>query len=200
VSKEDNKAKIKEAASKVFARYGYDKTTLEDIGKAVNLNKTSLYYYYKNKETLFTEIILGESELYMAQLQQKASKKKSTEDKIVHYLLERIRYYHQVVNLHQLSIEALQLVEPMFHALYQDVLLRELKFLSEILEKGVKEGTYQKGTDVGRVAAHLLALEDSLKQRTIQSSGVRFAAEVDYSKVEEELKFIIPIILKGIQS
>jgi AcrR family transcriptional regulator len=200
VSKEDNKAKIKEAASKVFARYGYDKTTLEDIGKAVNLNKTSLYYYYKNKEALFTEIILGESELYMAQLQQKASKKKSTEDKIIHYLLERIRYYHQVVNLHQLSIEALQLVEPMFHALYQDVLLRELKFLSEILEKGVKEGTYQKGTDVGRVAAHLLALEDSLKQRTIQSSGVRFAAEVDYSKVEEELKFIIPIILKGIQS
>ena len=200
MSKEDNKAKIKEAASKVFARYGYDKTTLEDIGKAVNLNKTSLYYYYKNKEALFTEIILGESELYMAQLQQKASKKKSTEDKIIHYLLERIRYYHQVVNLHQLSIEALQLVEPMFHALYQDVLLRELKFLSEILEKGVKEGTYQKGTDVGRVAAHLLALEDSLKQRTIQSSGVRFAAEVDYSKVEEELKFIIPIILKGIQS
>ena len=52
------KQEILKAASECFARFGYEKTTLDDIGKMVGLNKASLYYYYKNKEDIFAEVVL----------------------------------------------------------------------------------------------------------------------------------------------
>ncbi|MFX0062900.1 MAG: TetR/AcrR family transcriptional regulator [Candidatus Hermodarchaeota archaeon] len=35
-----------DAASDCFAKYGYRKTTLEDISKIVGVRKASLYYYW----------------------------------------------------------------------------------------------------------------------------------------------------------
>jgi AcrR family transcriptional regulator len=58
----EKKKEILKAASDCFARYGYEKTTLDDIGKMVGLNKASLYYYYKNKEAIFSEVVFEETE------------------------------------------------------------------------------------------------------------------------------------------
>ena len=37
----------------VFFRYGYKKTSLDDVANAVNVSRQTLYQRYKNKETLF---------------------------------------------------------------------------------------------------------------------------------------------------
>ena len=43
---------ILQEAQKLFALYGYRKTTLEDIAIKLHKGKSSLYYYFKNKERL----------------------------------------------------------------------------------------------------------------------------------------------------
>jgi AcrR family transcriptional regulator len=55
---------IKEAGRKMFATYGYHKTTLDDIAGLMKLKKNSLYYYFPNKESLFHELIQDEIALY----------------------------------------------------------------------------------------------------------------------------------------
>ena len=42
----DKREQILKAAAECLSQYGYEKTTLSDIGKLVGLNKASLYYYY----------------------------------------------------------------------------------------------------------------------------------------------------------
>jgi TetR/AcrR family transcriptional regulator, biofilm operon repressor len=196
--KEQVKEKIRQAAAHVFAKYGLDKTTLEDIGRTVNLNKASLYYYYKNKEDIFIEVVLQESAQYIAALQEKSAKKKTAEEKITHYLVERILYYGQVLNLHQVSIETLRKVEPLFHRLYAEVLEKEIAFIEQQLKEGMKNGELVK-TDAARVSRALMSLSDALKHKAVQESGVQYAADADYSAITTDLKYVAALIFNGLK-
>ena len=60
--KQDKKESILKAANICFSKYGYEKTTMDDIGKLAGLNKASLYYYYKNKESIYCEVVFLEAE------------------------------------------------------------------------------------------------------------------------------------------
>ena len=50
-SKKDlNRETILKIAQEIFSKYGYKKTTLDDIANAVRKGKSSLYYYFKSSE------------------------------------------------------------------------------------------------------------------------------------------------------
>lgn len=192
------KIKILQAASECFARYGYDKTTLDDIGKMVGLNKASLYYYYRNKEMIFTEVILYESEKFVSALQEKVGKYKDCETKILKYLTERLYYYQQVLNLNNLSLDTIRLIEPMFDRLYKTVLNKEIEFLAEILDECAKEVQLGPGSR-RRVAETILVIADAIKFREVHGSDARFASEVDYEKIENDIKFAVKLIINGLK-
>jgi len=48
--KDQNRENILKIAREIFSKYGYKKTTLDDIANAVRKGKSSLYYYFKSKE------------------------------------------------------------------------------------------------------------------------------------------------------
>lgn len=51
------KTKILKVATKLFAQNGYKGTSMSDIALTVNIEKSSLYYFYKNKNDIFFEVI-----------------------------------------------------------------------------------------------------------------------------------------------
>lgn len=53
VDKEQRQAELLEAAIEVFARRGYQATTMDDIAERAGVSKGMLYIYFKNKEALF---------------------------------------------------------------------------------------------------------------------------------------------------
>ncbi len=195
---DDKKELIIKSARECFARYGYDKTTLEDIGKIAKLNKASLYYYYKNKEDIFIQVILQESTQYMSDLQKKTESYEGYEDKIINYLTDRLKYYKQVLNLHQLSIESLHKLEPVFEHLYQTVLEKEVAFIADLLQKGIGEKVFipHSVQDVGEA---LMLIADALKHDAASKSKALFTMEIDYSVVEVKIKFIIGLVLEGLK-
>lgn len=48
------------AAQKLFQQYGIQKTTMEDIARAMGKGKSTLYYYYKSKEEIFDAVVRHE--------------------------------------------------------------------------------------------------------------------------------------------
>ncbi len=48
----DTKSQILSAALDLFARYGYEKTTMRTIAKKVGIQSASIYYFFDSKETL----------------------------------------------------------------------------------------------------------------------------------------------------
>jgi len=51
------KASILDAGTKVFARVGYERATLEAIGNKANLTRGAIYWHFKNKQELFERIL-----------------------------------------------------------------------------------------------------------------------------------------------
>ncbi len=49
-----------EAAVELFERYGYEKTTLEDIAGRIGKTKTSVYYYFNGKQDILREVLSRE--------------------------------------------------------------------------------------------------------------------------------------------
>ncbi len=195
----NRKDQILQASADCFAKYGYDKTTLDDIGRRCHMNKASLYYYYKNKEEIYIQVILNESVTYINNLQKKVETVEGYENKIVTYFVERLHKYEQVLNVHHLSIESLQRIEPIFNDLYTLVQEKEIAFIQSILEAGIEQDTLEM-EDTKRVATALLRVAEAVKHDGIRLSGNALVEETDFSRIEDELRFILQLILSGLQT
>src|SRR3954466_4641343 len=58
----ERQQRILEAAAKLFAHYGYDKTTVNDIAEEAGISKGAVYLHYKGKEELFDALIIYEGQ------------------------------------------------------------------------------------------------------------------------------------------
>ncbi|MDQ1255327.1 MAG: hypothetical protein QG646_4606 [Euryarchaeota archaeon] len=56
--KEQRKTEILDAAERLFFSRSYEDVSMEEIARKVELNKATLYLYFKNKETIFATIVL----------------------------------------------------------------------------------------------------------------------------------------------
>lgn len=194
--KETKRNQILQAAKEVFTRFGYDKTTLDDIGKKCQLNKASLYYYFKNKEEIFIEVILIESTDFIQNLQEQTSALETVQQKVIHYLTERVKRYQEVINGNQLSLESLQKIEPLWLKTYQSVKAREIDYLStllrEIFPDGLPNWTYQE------LAESLFLISDALKHDRMIQKEIYFEGKYDYSKIKIRLGKLVETIFKGL--
>ena len=53
------------AASKRFARHGFNKTTLDEIARDVRIGKPTIYHYFKSKDELFYSSITFQSSQFV---------------------------------------------------------------------------------------------------------------------------------------
>ena len=56
VLKDELRHKILLESEHLFLQRGYDRTSLQMIADKVNISKSNLYHYFKNKEELFYEL------------------------------------------------------------------------------------------------------------------------------------------------
>ena len=94
-----NKRKqILSAATEFFAKFGYKKTTLDDIGKKVGLNRASLYYYFKSKEDLYMNVTLAFNQDRIDTLYKEMRKGKTAEERLRNYSLAYLEYAKKNIN------------------------------------------------------------------------------------------------------
>ena len=87
-------------AQEIFSKFGYKKTTLDDIANAVRKGKSSLYYYFSSKEDLFQEVIQKEAYILMVELSKVLSKDMDPADKLRDYVMTKITTYRQLANFY----------------------------------------------------------------------------------------------------
>jgi len=70
-SHDEKREQILIGAEKLFTRYGYLKTTMDDIAEIAGLKKASLYYYYNSKDAIFRDVIMKEINNFIIEAKQK---------------------------------------------------------------------------------------------------------------------------------
>lgn len=186
---------ILRAGSECFARYGYDKTTLDDIGRRSGLNKASLYYYFKNKEEIFVAVVLADTQAFIADLKAKTQAFPDVRRQIRFYLSERIRRYGEILHLTRLSVENWQPLEAMFDEVYQEIKGTEVVFLAELLKKGVASNAFSFPEPSASVAESLFLLSDALKHEVAYNAQRLRPSESDFSAAVERMERLLKLIL-----
>jgi hypoxanthine-guanine phosphoribosyltransferase len=102
-----------------------------------------------------------------------------------------------VVNLHHLSLDTINRVQPAFKALYQSVLEREIAFIEQILEQGIQAGEI-RDCHAGRLARAIMTAADAIKHAACSQAEAPWPAEIDYSAIESDLNLIVGLIMDGL--
>jgi len=98
VNKEEYRTRIILTARKIFSHYGFRKTTMEEISRALKMGKSSIYYYFGSKEEIFEAVVLYEANQLRKQLTQAIKEVDSPPDKLRNYIYVRMKAFAELSN------------------------------------------------------------------------------------------------------
>lgn len=140
--KDYNRENILKIAQDIFSKFGYKKTTLDDIANAVRKGKSSLYYYFKSKEDLFQAVIMKEVELLARELDKVVNRNTDPVDKLRDYLLTKINTFRNLANFYNAlenDVTAIGFIEEIKNRYEQD----EIRMIKRILIEGVRKNEFE---------------------------------------------------------
>jgi AcrR family transcriptional regulator len=137
-----NRENILKIAQDIFSKYGYKKTTLDDIANAVRKGKSSLYYYFKSKEDLFQAVIMKEVDLLTRELDRVINRNTEPVDKLRDYMLTKINTFRNLANFYHAlenDVTAITFINDVKNRYEQD----EIRLIKRILIEGVRKGEFE---------------------------------------------------------
>ncbi len=136
----DVRSLIVESATKYFSKFGFYKTTMDEIAKHIHKAKGVLYYYFKSKELLFNEVLKQELGTVKTELSKIVNSDKDSLFTLKDYMLTRLRLLHNAVNYHE-TLKADFFDKYNFVKDVRDDFVEfERTQYTSILKKGKKEG------------------------------------------------------------
>lgn len=97
---DDVRQSLLSAASNIFSRFGYNKTTVDEIAQAARKGKSTFYYYYKSKEEIFQDVIEKEAQVLKMKLIESISIDASPKEKIKNYIITRLDTFKDLLNFY----------------------------------------------------------------------------------------------------
>lgn len=101
MSLENTRDKILSVANNLFSKFGFHKTSMDEIAKIARKAKGSLYYHFASKEDLFREVVSKEITNLKNQLTTVVNNKLSASEKINAYFIIRMEVLHNASNYHE---------------------------------------------------------------------------------------------------
>ena len=98
VNKEEFRKKVIVSAGKIFSRYGFKKTTMDEIAKVLKMGKSSIYYYFESKEEIFEAVVRWEANILRNELAAAIKSVDSPIDKMNNYVFVRMKSFEKLAN------------------------------------------------------------------------------------------------------
>lgn len=138
VKKEEVRAKIIKVAAKIFTRYGFRKTTMEDIASATKKGKSSIYYYFNSKEEIFRAVVELEAEELKHDLLHEISLVEDPIEQLRKYILFRMHKIKTLSNFYAaLKSDYLNHLD-FIERIREDYDHNEVLIVTEILKRGIR--------------------------------------------------------------
>lgn len=84
--RKSSRQKILDAALEVFAKQGYHSATVDAIAKTAGISKGLMYNYFKSKDEVLNELMIGMMEALMCEYMPLKPSKKFTKDDIIKFI------------------------------------------------------------------------------------------------------------------
>ncbi len=98
VNKEEFRKKVIITAGQIFSRYGFRKTTMDEIARELKMGKSSIYYYFESKEEIFEAVVLYEANILRNELTAAIKSGESPIEKVRNYVFVRMKTFEKLSN------------------------------------------------------------------------------------------------------
>ncbi len=187
--KKNIKDNILTIAQNTFRKYGFRKTTMDEIAFAAGKTKSTMYYYFESKEEVFKAVVEKEVLQLRSEIQEAVNKKPGAKQKLEAYIFTRMKGFRKLGNFYELLkdefISNLEFAEKI-RTVYDK---NETEALAQIIQNGVENKEFKK-------------LNASLTARTIviAMKGLEAPAliETNMEAFEKEIGDMLNILFFGI--
>ena len=144
-----------DVARQLFARMGFDNTTMNDIAQASHKGRRTLYTYFKSKDDIFAAVVESELDKLQEMLQEIAKREMPADEKLIAFIYKRLDAVKAIVFRNGTlrarffrDIWRVEKARKKFNA-------QETEILKNILDYGVAEGVFKvPNTDITALIIH----------------------------------------------
>ncbi len=153
VIKEEVRTHIVGIARRIFTRYGFRKTTMEEIASASQMGKSSIYYYFKSKEDIFRAVVEFEAIMLKERLNRIISKDNSPTERLKAYILFRLHHVRTLENFYAALNEETLSHMGFILEIRRNFEEEEQELVGKILEDGMEQNVFQlSSSKIGAIA------------------------------------------------
>ena len=181
-------------AKKLMQQYGLKKTTMEDIAQTAGKSKSTLYYYFKDKEEIFDKVINLEIDEFFQAVKTSVNKQADAVSMLKAYIVTKVKILRDKTNLYSIAIKNdLQgRVNKGFTNLRNRYDNEEKLLISSILTKGVESKlfTNEIKTEIDTLSELLVSCIRGIEMDIIAHNKNRVLAD--------KADLLVEILIKGI--
>jgi AcrR family transcriptional regulator len=190
MTKDQTKEKILVVAARLFGKYGFQKTTVDEIAKTAHKAKGSVYYYYKSKEDLFLAVVTQEINVLKSALTRVIVDSQDATGMIRNYLLNRMTLMKDAVNYHE-SLKADFVDDFGFLSdCLADFTRFEIELMKAVLDRGVRENAFQIRDTQATAQVIILAMK---------AIEIPFYHQHKIAEYEQTIVELLDILIKGLE-
>ncbi|MBX2896955.1 MAG: TetR/AcrR family transcriptional regulator [Cyclobacteriaceae bacterium] len=181
-------------AKKLMQQYGLKKTTMEDIAQTAGKSKSTLYYYFKDKEEIFDKVINLEIDEFFQAVKTSVNKQADAVSMLKAYIVTKVKILRDKTNLYSIAIKNdLQgRVNKGFTNLRNRYDNEEKLLISSILTKGVESKlfTNEIKTEIDTLSELLVSCIRGIEMDIITHNKNKDLAD--------KADLLVEILIKGI--
>lgn len=187
----DIREMIVRAAAVFFSKYGFHKTTMDEIARHIHKAKGVLYYYFKSKEQLFNEVLKQELGNVKTELSRITNSDNDPLIILKKYFITRFKLLSTAINYHEtLKADFFERYD-FVKDVREDFAAFEHKQLTYILTKGKNEGYLEIKSVESNVNIALMLLNSIELPLFLQNK---------YSEYENVIIELVSMILNSLRS
>lgn len=196
-NKEDKADLIITSAQKRFGLFGVEKTSMQEIADDLHMSKASLYYYFPDKESLYTAVIKKEQVEFIRIIRDDIRNISDPAECLRVYALKRLSYFRSLLNLSRIRLASFSELKPMIANSLVSFREEEKDLVIQVLERGKNTGLFSI-EDSYRTATLLLDLLRGLRSSIISEKDLLVLDESEYKLLSEKTAEITNIFIKGL--
>jgi AcrR family transcriptional regulator len=142
IDHDEMKEQIVTAAREIFARYGYKKTTMDDIAASIYKAKSSIYHYFNGKEEIFKAVIEREAAHIFQVIQETVGNETAPVAKLTMYFSTIYQEVKKTENYFRLLMDEWFEIFDFTDDVKRQNEEQSITFLTSILREGNRTGDF----------------------------------------------------------
>lgn len=191
---------ILEAATRRFAHFGLNKTTMAEIAKDLSFSKALLYYYFPDKNSLYAAVLEHVIKKTFREIESGLEAISDCEEAMMYMLDKRIAFVTKYYTLLEYSMSAVQQMPDEMACVMGDAKDDEIKLISAVLRKGNESGQLKIDQIAETAEIILYALVGMRFSVLSDIKDMLFPTKEEFDRILNMQKKMSLILLKGLRA